>query len=262
ESALLDTKDVNRIDYVRLASEPARMNLSVQGSKIVFDFSNLTYSARVRIALHGAAHTICGSNIWVKISGRVYANGEYDPLSGELDVGGIDLNESLSANCNRLPGRILDPAIDSFTKKMLKDEVKSLVRPILEQTVQLTPIQDLFPNSAIEAKNALGFDFIENGWKALSRYVEGLTMGVEVGIDQLGASSHMLKFYVYQNPVVFTESYYWQTEKVVENLGKWGSTTTTKNVRKVVTHFDCPIWAGTLNTYRIVPIKTREKIIK
>lgn len=260
--ALLSTKDVNRIEYLRLASDPVKIELTIRNSQIGFRFSNLSYSAKARVELHGAAHTLCGSNIWVKVSGKIYANGVYDPLSGQLDINGVDANESLNASCSRLPGKLLDPAIDSFANDMLGDVIDDMTRPILEQTIQLTSIEDLFSDSAKEAQAILGFNFVEDVWDALGQYIEGFTMGIEVGINRYGTDKHLLKFFAYQNPVYFTESAYWVTEKIIVDRGKWGKSTTTKKVRKTATTFICPMWAGTLNTYRLVPIKTGEKTIE
>jgi len=236
---LADSK-VRSIDYVRLIQKPMDITLGVRGNHIELGVTGFSIEAKADFNVPGGpGRVICGSSVRATIRADISATGRYDPASGSAFLSDVNVEESVNVECSSILGKIFDFAFefaaDYFVEDLINDEINS----VLQESVNIGSLNSIISNEAIQASNALGFNFARDAWAALERYVDGLTLRFRIGVDYYGTGKHLLGFGAFQEAVSF----------VVSSSGSsWA--------RSSEATISCPSWANDLKVYESTKVQT------
>jgi hypothetical protein len=232
-SELLSLSLIKYVNSIDIIHNPVAISLGVRGNAIALELSGIELIAKATLRLSGWEEVICGSSPTVTVTAEVDANGSYNLASGLASVDNVSLNQTIDIDCSSILGVIFKPVIDYLADDWIDDAVSGVINPLLMTSVYIGPIENLLSDEAREAGQILGFDIVDDGWNALSRYVDGLTLRFDIGVDYYAPGSHLLGFAVSSEPVEFTYT---------STGGAWH--------RLTYGHFTCPSWATKLKAYK------------
>ncbi len=238
-AGVLANSKVRSLHYAEIIQDPMKVVLGVRGNKVIFELSGLKFRTKVDAHTEGTLENLlCGSTIVGTASANIEAYGEYDVNSGIATLTKVDLNESVDVDCSSAFGQIFDGIIDLGVDYFVGGEVAGLVDSILKENKYIGGFENLFSDEVIQAGNALNFDIAANAWQALSKYVDGVTLEFNFGIDQFGADKHLISFGAYQESV---------------EVGLSTSRSSAYNISYSAT-MECPSWADEMVAYEGVPV--------
>ena len=225
-AGLASNSSVLSVQRANIILDPLVVQIGVRGNKIELKIDGITADVRAKIRVPGGpGRILCGSSVTGTLKATISAVGSYDVFSGQAFIDSVDAKVSENVSCSNIIGRLLDPILEILADKLIGDEIEDLVASIAGTLVYTGEGFDtLLSNQQIATANrVLGFNVIEDAWDSISRYIDGFTFEITIGIDHFSAGNHLFGLAAFQEPVAIELGY--------------------------ETTFTCPSWATQMELY-------------